>query len=86
MQEKRPITYFGEKLNGAALNYPTYDKALYAIMRALETWHHYLWPREFIIHTDHQSSKHLKGQGKLNRRQAKWIEFIKTFPYLIKYK
>jgi hypothetical protein len=86
MQEKRPITYFGEKLNGAALNYPTYDKALYAIMRALETWHHYLWPREFIIHTDHQSSKHLKGQGKLNRRHAKWIEFIKTFPYLIKYK
>jgi hypothetical protein len=37
MQEKRPITYFGEKLNGAALNYPTYDKEVYAIMRALET-------------------------------------------------
>jgi len=30
--------------------------------------------------------KHLKGQGKLNRRHAKWVEFIETFPYVIKYK
>uniref|UniRef100_A0A2N9EG69 Reverse transcriptase domain-containing protein n=1 Tax=Fagus sylvatica TaxID=28930 RepID=A0A2N9EG69_FAGSY len=59
-EEKRPIAYFSEKLNGAALNYPTYDKELYAL--------------------------HLKGQGKLNRRHAQWMEFIETFPYVIKYK
>ncbi|XP_042386562.1 uncharacterized protein LOC121978260 [Zingiber officinale] len=61
MQEKRPIAYFSEKLNGAALNYSTYDKELYALVRALETWQHYLWSKEFIIHTDHESLKHLKG-------------------------
>jgi hypothetical protein len=86
MQEKRPIAYFSEKLNGAALNYPTYDKELYALVRALETWQHYLWPKEFVIHIDHESLKHLKGQGKLNKRHAKWVEFIETFPYVIKYK
>jgi hypothetical protein len=86
MQEKRPIAYFSEKLNGVALNYPTYDKELYALMKALETWQHYLWPKEFVIHTDHESLKHLKGQGKLNRRHAQWMEFIETFPYVIKYK
>ena len=43
MQEKWLIAYFSEKLNGAALNYPTYDKELYALARALETWQHYLW-------------------------------------------
>ncbi|RVW19070.1 Transposon Ty3-I Gag-Pol polyprotein [Vitis vinifera] len=59
---------------------------LYALVRALETWQHYLWPKEFVIHTDHESLKHLKGQGKLNRRHAKWVEFIETFPYVIKYK
>ncbi|KAJ9687788.1 hypothetical protein PVL29_016309 [Vitis rotundifolia] len=42
MQEKRPIAYFSEKLNGATLNYPTYDKELYALVKALETWQHYL--------------------------------------------
>ena len=86
MQEKRPIAYFSEKLNGAALNYPTYDKELYALVRTLETWQHYLWPKEFVIHTDHESLKYLEGQGKWNRRHAKWVEFIETFPYVIKYK
>ena len=42
MQEKRPIAYLSEKLNGATLNYPTYDNELYALVRALETWQHYL--------------------------------------------
>uniref|UniRef100_A0A2N9FJY2 Reverse transcriptase domain-containing protein n=1 Tax=Fagus sylvatica TaxID=28930 RepID=A0A2N9FJY2_FAGSY len=86
MQEGRPIAYFSEKLSGAALNYPTYDKELYALVRALETWQHYLWPKEFVIHTDHESLKHLKGQHKLNRRHAQWVEFIETFPYVIRYK
>ncbi|XP_056853604.1 uncharacterized protein LOC130502881 [Raphanus sativus] len=86
MQEKKPIAFFSEKLGGATLNYPTYDKELYALVRALQTWQHYLWPKEFVIHTDHESLKHLKGQQKLNKRHARWIEFIETFPYVIKYK
>ena len=53
MQEGRPIAYFSETLSGAALKYPTYDKELYALVRALKTWQHYLWPKEFVIHTDH---------------------------------
>uniref|UniRef100_A0A2N9H1I7 RNA-directed DNA polymerase n=1 Tax=Fagus sylvatica TaxID=28930 RepID=A0A2N9H1I7_FAGSY len=56
-EEKRPIAYFSEKLNGAALNYPTYDKELYALDKV-----------------------------SLNRRHAQWMEFIETFPYVIKYK
>ena len=66
MQDSKPITYFSEKLSGAALNYPTYDKELCAIVRTLQTWKHYLWPRKFIIHSDHESLKFLKTKGKLN--------------------
>ncbi|XP_074555934.1 uncharacterized protein LOC141811777 [Curcuma longa] len=86
IQEGQPLAYFSEKLSGATLNYPTYDKEMYALVRALETWQHYLWPKEFVIHTDHESLKHLKSQSKLNRRHAKWVEFIESFPYVIKYK
>ena len=86
MQDGRPLAYFSEKLSGAALNYPTYDKELYALVRALETWQHYLWPKEFVIRTDHESLKHLKSQHKLNKRHARWVEFIETFPYVIRYK
>jgi hypothetical protein len=30
--------------------------------------------------------KHIRSQGKLNRRHAKWVEFIESFPYVIKHK
>jgi hypothetical protein len=30
--------------------------------------------------------KHIHSQGKLNRRHANWVEFIESFPYVIKYK
>ena len=61
LQEGHPIAYFSEKLKGANLNYSTYDKEMYALIRALQTWQHYLLPKEFVIHSDHESLKHLKG-------------------------
>ena len=36
MQEGKPIAYFSEKLSGAWLNYPVYDKELYVLVRVLE--------------------------------------------------
>ncbi|RDX94406.1 Retrovirus-related Pol polyprotein from transposon 17.6, partial [Mucuna pruriens] len=84
--ESKSIAYFSEKLSGVVLNYSTYDKELYALVRTLQSWQHYVWPREFIIHYDHQSLKFLKSQGKLQKKHAKWPEFIKMFPYVIKYK
>jgi len=76
LQEGKNVAQFSDKLSGPILNYSTYDKELYALVRTLETWQHYLWPKEFVIHSDHESLKHLRSQGKLNRRHAKWVEFI----------
>ena len=42
--------------------------------------------KEFMIHSDNELLKHLKGQGNLSRRHAKWVEFIETFLYVIMYK
>jgi len=38
LQEGHPIAYFSEKLNDPSRNYHTYDKELYALVRALHTW------------------------------------------------
>ena len=39
-----------------------------------------------MIHINHESLKHLKGQHKLNKRHARWMKFVETFPYVIRYK
>jgi len=37
-QEKHLIAFFSEKLSGARLNYPTYDKEFYAVVQSLCHW------------------------------------------------
>lgn len=43
-------------------------------------------PKEFVIHSDHESLKYLKGRGKLNNKHAKWVEFLEQFPDVIRHK
>jgi hypothetical protein len=86
LQDGKPVAYFSDKLSGASFKYSTYDKELYALVCSLHTWQHYLWHREFIIHSDHEALKHIRTQTNLNRRFAQWVEFIESFPYIIKHK
>jgi hypothetical protein len=60
-QEGKPVSYFSEKLSEPSINYSTYDEELYALVCILETWQHYLWPKEFVIYSDHESLKHIRA-------------------------
>lgn len=85
-QRSRPVTFFSEKLNDVRLKYLTYDKEFYAFVRSLENWRHYLISREFILYSDHEALKYIKGQHKLKPRHAKWVEFLQAFSFSIKHK
>ncbi|RDX96857.1 Tf2-6, partial [Mucuna pruriens] len=74
LQEGHPISFFSEKLKGAQLNYSTHDKEFYAPVGDLQVQQHYLLSNEFIVHSNHKTLKHLKGQHKLNKSHAKWVE------------
>jgi hypothetical protein len=54
MQGGRPVCYHSEVFCGAILNYPTYNKDLYALVQAIKKWKHYIMGKETVIHTDHQ--------------------------------
>ena len=45
LQEGHPIAYFSEKLKGIHLNYSTYDKEIYALVKALQNWQHIFFQR-----------------------------------------
>ena len=85
-QGGKPVAFFSEKLNQSRLNYSTYDKEFYAMIRALEHWMHYLKIQPFVLHSDHESLQYINGQKKLNPRHAKWVEFMQTFNFVAKYK
>lgn len=53
IQKGKLVAYFSDKLYGPSLKYSNYDKESYALVQTLETWQHYLWPKEFFIHSNH---------------------------------
>lgn len=62
MQQKKLICYHSKKFSQALINYPTYDKELYALAQSVKKWKHYLIGKETIIHTDHQPLQYLQSQ------------------------
>ena len=51
------------------------------IIRALKTWHHYLWGSPFPVQvfTDHKNLLYFKQPQKLNCRQARWLLDLADF-------
>ena len=67
LQHGKPIAFHSETFNGAVVNYPTYDKELYALVQSVKKWKHYLMGKETIVHTDHQPLQYLQSQSKLQQ-------------------
>jgi hypothetical protein len=41
MQYNKPICYHSKIFNQVVLNYPTYDKELYALVQSVKKWNNY---------------------------------------------
>ncbi|SPC63847.1 uncharacterized protein UHOD_11348 [Ustilago sp. UG-2017b] len=82
-----PIAFFSKKLDPAQLNYPIFDKEMFAIVAAFRHWHQYLEGAKFQVQvlTDHRSLEYFTTTKQLNRRQAPWSELLADFDFVIQY-
>jgi hypothetical protein len=82
-----PVAYFSKKHSPAECNYEIYDKQLLAIVRAFEEWRPHLEsaPESIRVLTDHKNLEYFMTTKLLNRRQARWSEFLSRFDFVIVY-
>jgi len=68
----KPCGYISHSLTATERNYDIYDRELLGIIRALQTWRHFLEgsEHEVIILSDHKNLTYFQKVQKLNRRQA----------------
>ena len=79
MQEGRPLAFTSKKFIPAERNYSTTDQEFLGVIRALTEWRCYLEGSEVTLVTDHNPLVHLPSQPMLNRRQARWMEYLSRF-------
>ncbi|KAK0604841.1 hypothetical protein LWI29_020054 [Acer saccharum] len=85
-QAGKPVAYFSEKLTGSRVCYSMYDIEFYAVVQAVKHCRHYLFHREFILYTDHDSLRHLYSHVKISARHASWSTYLQQFTFVLKHK
>ncbi|KAI1001585.1 hypothetical protein K3495_g6619 [Podosphaera aphanis] len=83
-----PVAYFSGRLNPAQVNYKIYDKELLAVVTAFEHWRPELQGtvEPVSVKTDHKNLEYFMSTKTLNRRQARWSEFLYRFNFVISYR
>jgi hypothetical protein len=84
----RPVAFFSKKHSSTECNYEIYDKELLAIIRCFEEWRPELEgaPSPIKVITDHKNLEYFTTTKLLNRRQARWAEFLSRFNFQITYR
>jgi len=80
-----PVAWDSVQLLTAERNYPTHEKEMLAIVRALKKFRADLLGTHFTVCTDHRTLECFKGQRDLSRRQARWQEFLAEYDFDIRY-
>lgn len=81
------MAYLSSRLTVAECNNDSYDKELLAIVKAFEQWRAELEGSSFEVevHSDHRNLMYFMRSKLLNRRQARWSEFLSRFNFKIAY-
>jgi hypothetical protein len=84
----RPVAFFSKKHTTTECNYEIYDKELLAIVRCFEEWRPELegTGSPIKVITDHRNLEYFTTTKLLNRRQARWSEFLSRFNFTITYR
>jgi hypothetical protein len=82
------VAFFSKKHSSVECNYEIYDKELLAIIRCFEEWRPEVEGSEIPIKvlSDHRNLEYFMSIKMLNRRQARWSEFLSRFNFKINYR
>ncbi|GJT07732.1 putative reverse transcriptase domain-containing protein [Tanacetum coccineum] len=62
------------------------SRVLSQMVQAVKHWRHYLFHKEFVLFTDHDSLRHIGTQDKVSHKHGRWLAFLKKFTFVVKHK
>jgi hypothetical protein len=63
-----------------------YERELIELIKVVHHWHPYLWPREFVVYTDHFSLKYLLHQRLSTIPQHHWVSKLFGYQFAVEFK
>jgi hypothetical protein len=85
---RHPVAYMSKSMTPPERNYDIGDKEALGIIKPLQHWRHWLEATKEPIEilTDHKNLVNFSNPKILNQRQARWLQALQRFNYLIGYR
>ena len=82
------VAFHSRKFDTANINYGIHDKELLAIVDSFMQWRHFLEgsSNQVTVFSDHKNLAYFQNARVLNRRQARWAQFLTRFDFKITYR
>ena len=77
----KTVEFYSKRLSSSERNYSATDREFVAIIQSLTRWRHFLVGVQFTLLTDHAALTYLQSSATVNRRNARWLDFISQFSF-----
>ncbi|CAH2208553.1 jg1094, partial [Pararge aegeria aegeria] len=84
--KKHVVTYFSKVTQGAESKYHSYELETLAVVKALQSFRHYLVGLKFVVVTDCNALKSTERKKDLVPRVARWWIYLQDFDFTIEYR
>ena len=84
--EEKVLSYASAILPKAKQNYCTTFRELYAVVKFVKYFSHYLWGRPFLVRTDHGSLRWLQNFKNPEGVVARWLATLGTYDFVIEHR
>src|ERR1700759_5244611 len=83
-----PVAFSNHSFSPAERNYDVHDKEMLAIVQCFHDWEYMLMsvPETTLVYTDHRNLAYFRTTKVLNRRQARWADYLSMFDLRIIYR
>ena len=80
-----PIAFWSRKCLPVECNYDIHDREMLAIIESMKHWRHYFEDAKYPIqiYSDHKNLETFMTTKILNRRQARWAEFLANYDFVL---
>ena len=86
LQDGCPVAFDGRKLTDAEGKWSPTEQEMLAVVHHVHKWRPYLHEQHFTVVTDHEPNTWFHSQLRLNPRQHRWYEALRTYDFTWQYK
>ncbi|CAF4400134.1 unnamed protein product, partial [Rotaria magnacalcarata] len=81
----RPVCYMSKKLTPSQQRWCPIEQECYAIVKAVEQWHHYIHGQHFLLESDHKPLEALTRKSQINDKCERWRLKLQAYDFTIKH-